>query len=101
MPSYQSDSPYYTTPLSSTGILGIWVPRNIPSSSDDTQITISSTYEYRPDLLANDLYGDSNLWWVFAMRNPNELADNPLDNFKSGLSIYVSSSATIKSALGV
>jgi len=98
---YTVYSPYYKTSITGNGYLGIWVPRNIPSSKSDQLITISATYNNRPDLLAYDLYGNSMLWWVFSMRNPNSLASDPLGNFVSGLQIYVPSSDTVKSVLGV
>ena len=33
------------------------------------EITIASDFRYRPDLLANKLYGDVNLYWVLIMFN--------------------------------
>jgi membrane-bound lytic murein transglycosylase MltF len=62
--------------------------------------TINQTYQYRPDLLAHDLYGDSGLWWVFAQRNPNTLK-NPLLDFKEGTLIYLPKISTLKSVLGI
>jgi hypothetical protein len=62
---------------------------------------ITKVYEFRPDLLAYDLYGDSKLWWVFAVRNPNRLGEDPYFNFTSGLEIYVPKLDTLKAALGI
>jgi len=53
----------------------------------------------RPDLLAADLYGDANLWWVFAVRNPNIIQD-PVFDFTAGTIIYVPSMVTLTTALG-
>ncbi|MDA9302362.1 baseplate wedge protein 53 [bacterium] len=50
--------------------------------------TIENKYNLRPDLLAHKLYGDSNLWWVFAKFNQDELSD-PIFDFVSGLEIQV------------
>ena len=100
-PTYSSSSAYYKTPITAQGTLSFWVPRPIPVASSDQVVTISSSYNLRPDLMAHDLYGDSRLFWVFAMRNPNALAADPLGNFVAGLQIYVSSVSTIKSALGI
>ena len=38
--------------------------------------TIESQYQYRPDLLAYDLYGSTKLWWVFAQRNMNIIKED-------------------------
>ena len=45
-------------------------------------------------------YGDANLWWVFAMRNPNVLKD-PLFDFTTGNTIYVPTKASLQSDLGL
>jgi len=101
IPSYSSSSVYYKTPITPQGTLGIWVPRPIPSSLSDQVVTISQTYNLRPDLMAHDLFQDSRLWWVFAMRNPNALAADPLGNFVAGLQIYIPNAQNLKSALGI
>lgn len=101
IPIYSSSSAYFTTPIDSQGRLGIWTPRPVPSSLSDKIITISAVYDQRPDLMAHDLYGDSRLWWVFAQRNPNSLATDPLGNFVSGLQIYIPDASALKTALGL
>jgi hypothetical protein len=98
---YSSSSVYYSTPINAIGILDTWVPRTIAASSSDTLITISAIYNMRPDLLAHDLYGDSRLWWVFAQRNPNVLAADPLGNFVSGTEIYIPDASALKGLLGL
>jgi hypothetical protein len=75
------------------------VNRPIPKEDDDLTFTINTTYQYRPDLLAFDLYQDAALWWVFYQRNPNTLQAPPLD-FKVGTLIYLPKITTLKSALG-
>jgi hypothetical protein len=52
-------------------------------------------------MLANDLYSDSRLWWVFAARNPNVLGPDPYFNFVSGISIYIPKLDTLKQVLGI
>jgi hypothetical protein len=99
MATYQSTSPYFNTPISN-GRLGVLVNRPIPRLVDDITFTINSTYNLRPDLLANDLYGDPKLWWVFAQRNPNQLQD-PLYDFVTGTTIYLPKQSTLKTVLGV
>lgn len=99
MAQYQTNSPYFTTPINSN-YLGLMTNRPIPKLVDDIAFTITETYNLRPDLLAFDLYGDAGLWWVFAQRNPNTLV-NPLNDFVSGTTIYLPQQSTLKSALGV
>jgi hypothetical protein len=75
------------------------VDRPIPKESDDLNFTINLTYQYRPDLLAHDLYSDARLWWVFYQRNPNTLTKPPVD-FTVGTTIYLPKITTLKSVLG-
>ena len=58
-----------------------------------------SVYQYRPDMLANDLYGSSDLWWVFAERNPDVLKD-PLFDFVAGVQIFLPLKTTLQQDLG-
>ena len=97
--TYNSTSPYYTTQYSQF-FLDVMVNRPIPKYPDDQYWTINLTYQYRPDLLAFDLYNNSALWWVFYQRNPNTLIAPPLD-FKSGTQIYLPKITTLQSALGI
>ena len=96
--NYDATSPYYLTGYSQF-FLDVMVNRPIPKESDDQLWTITQTYQYRPDLLAHDLYQNSNLWWVFYQRNPNTLTAPPLD-FSAGVTIYLPKGTTLKSTLG-
>jgi hypothetical protein len=99
MSTYSDRSPYYAT--KTFGIfLDVMINRPIPADSSDTLITVSASYHQRPDLLAFDLYGDSRLWWVFTMRNPDVLED-PVFDFTSGTQMYVSTLETVTAALGI
>lgn len=92
-------SPYYTT--SQFGkFLDILEYRSVPADSSDVLYQIDNFYDNRPDLLAHDLYGDANLWWVFAARNPNALKD-PLFDFTTGTTIYIPNGAKLKQQLGI
>lgn len=71
----------------------------IPASVSDNLYTVEPKYQNRPDLLAYDLYGNSRLWWVFALRNPDLLQD-PLEDFVSGLRIYTPTQNTIDKVTG-
>jgi hypothetical protein len=75
------------------------INRPIPKESDDLLMKINSVYEYRPDLLAYDLYETPSLWWVFYQRNPNTLTAPPLD-FKVGVEIYLPKITTLRAVLG-
>lgn len=99
MATYLRTSPYYTT-SDSNGYLDIMSFRDIPAETDDVLYEVTKNYEHRPDLLAYDLYGDVNLWWVFAMRNKSVIKD-PTYDLTSGTKIYLPKITTINSALGL
>ena len=97
--AYSKSSPYAATTTFGP-FLDVLTYRPITKKADDVVYTIDRVYKYRPDLLANDLYGDSRLWWVFAARNPNVLTD-PLFGFKPGVTIYIPKKETLVSDLGL
>jgi len=97
---YPRISPYYNSDIVNGKYLDMMVNRPIPMLSSDIYWPISKVYEYRPDLLAYDLYNDSRLWWVFAQRNPNKLKD-PYFDFITGVSIYLPKLDTLKQVLGI
>ena len=99
MAKYSSTSPYFGTAQTNT-ILDVYVPRTITAEHDDQSYTIERTYAYRPDLLAYDLYGTPRLWWVFAQRNPDEIED-PIYDFKMGVTIRLPKPANISNDLGI
>ena len=98
MAQYNSTSAYYNTNYTQF-YLDVMVDRPIPKFNDDLEFEITETYQYRPDLLALDLYDTSTLWWVFYQRNPNTLQAPPLD-FKTGTVIYLPKLSTLQSVLG-
>lgn len=98
MAQYNSTSAYYNTNYTQF-YLDVIVDRPIPKFNDDLEFEITETYQYRPDLLALDLYDTSTLWWVFYQRNPNTLQAPPLD-FKTGTVIYLPKLSTLRSVLG-
>ena len=98
MANYDSTSAYYLTPYSQF-FLDVWTNRPFPKESDDQTLVITQTYQYRPDLLAYDLYGTPSLWWVFYQRNPNTLTKPPFD-FVANTFIYLPKLGTLKTALG-
>lgn len=98
MAVYNSTSPYFVTPVSQF-YLDAMINRPIPRQSDDQIFRITETYQYRPDMLAFDLYDLPELWWVFYQRNPNTLTMPPWD-FAAGTEIYLPKITTLKAVLG-
>jgi hypothetical protein len=96
---YSKTSPYYTTPVTN-GYLDVITFRDLPNERDDVLFELTNTYENRPDLLAYDLYKDSKLWWVFAVRNKRIIKD-PVYDLKAGVKIYLPKMSTIKTVLGI
>ncbi len=99
MSTYTTSSPYYATGYSQF-YLDVMVNRPIPRESDDLSFEITQTYQYRPDLLAYDLYGDAGLWWVFYQRNPNSLT-TPVVDFTTGKKIYLPKISVLQQSLGI
>lgn len=98
---YPASSPYYDTNVVDGKYLDFMVSRPIPQNPSDLYLVINDVYQYRPDLLAFDLYNNSKLWWVFAARNPNRLGPDPYFNFKAGVGIYVPTVDTLSVFLGL
>ena len=80
------------------GTLDILTIRPIPAFTDDQLYTIEPQYNHRPDLLAYDLYGDKNLWWIFAQRNLDVIEDHIYD-MSTEIQIYLPSPTRVKTAL--
>lgn len=99
MATYSPATPYFETGYAQF-YLDIMVNRPIPRLTDDILFTINQTYQYRPDLLAFDLYNDPQLWWVFYQRNPNTLTAPPWD-FAKDTQIFIPQAATLRTALGL
>ena len=91
--------PYAKTPVNRAGYLDIFVPRPVPVAGDDVLYEIIPAYTYRPDLLAHDLYGKKELWWVFAQRNPDVLKD-PVFDFTAGTQIYLPQGSNLQNMAG-
>ena len=97
---YPATSPYSTTGIVNNKFLDVMVNRTIPMNPSDIYWEITTVYEYRPDLLAYDLYSDSRLWWVFAQQNPNRLKD-PYFDFVTGTGIYIPKLDLLRQVLGI
>ena len=96
--SYKKNSPYAGTAIYGK-FLDVLEYRKISKQPDDVTYKINSVYKYRPDMLAYDLYGNSQLWWVFYQRNPNTLQTAPVD-FSIGTQIYIPQINNLKTTLG-
>lgn len=99
MPTYNKTSSYAETGINDY-YLDVMVNRSIPKVEDDVEFTITETYKFRPDLLAFDLYDNADLWWVFAMRNPDVLV-NPLMDFNEGTKIFLPKLELLRDTLGL
>jgi hypothetical protein len=99
MATYNNASPYFTTD-ESMGYLDVINFRDIPSQTDDILFQVTKNYEFRPDLLAFDLYGNSELWWVFSVRNKSTIKD-PIYDMVAGTKIYLPKLSTLRSTLGI
>ncbi len=98
---YPQSSPYYDTNIVDNNFLDFLEYREIPLDPNDVFYEVPEVYQYRPDLLAYDLYGDASLWWVFAARNPNLLGPDPYFNLVAGIGIYIPNLVTLQLALGI
>jgi hypothetical protein len=96
---YPNTSPWARTNLSS-GLLGYFNIRSVAAQDDDILYVIEPQFNYRPDLLANYLYGTPKLWWVFAQRNMDEIRD-PIFDFRSGVEIFLPKKSGLFKLLGL
>ena len=68
-PTYAKESPYFFTKIINR-FLTYYVHRTVPPHRLDTNIVLNDErYVNRPDLLARDLYGNEDLFWVIPVRN--------------------------------
>lgn len=99
MTIYKNTSPWYNTEITNN-YLDILSIRPVSAEPDDFLYTIESQYQYRPDLLAFDLYGQASLWWVFIQRNLDVLQD-PVFDFVVGTKIYIPKNSSLRTILGL
>jgi hypothetical protein len=77
---------FAVTPINGR-FLGYYVHRKIPATDRDKVIqSLDPKYEFAPDLLALDEYGDEELGWVFAVRNGLE---DMIFDIKAGMTLVV------------
>lgn len=99
MATYNKSSPYRNTKENNL-YLELLSIRPVPAEKDDFLYTIENQYRHRPDLLAFDLYGDAQLWWVFVQRNMSVIKD-PIFDFEPGTQIYCPKKSNLEKYLGV
>jgi hypothetical protein len=97
--TYNTSSPWANTAVTND-YLDVLSIRPVSAEPDDILYTIKTPHHLRPDLLAYDLYGDSNLWWVFAQRNMDVLQD-PIFDFTVGTKIYLPKNSSLRTVLGI
>jgi len=69
VPSYDSASPYNFTDITGK-YLTYYVHRSVDQHPlDRATILNNERYVNRPDLLARDIYGNEDLFWVIPVRN--------------------------------
>lgn len=66
--------------------LGWWEQAPIDSDITDTKMILDVRYNQRPDILADELYGDKNLSWIILLRN--NMVD-PFQEFVTGAVVFV------------
>jgi|TARA_B100000131_G_C18112949_1_gene610259 hypothetical protein len=84
---YRTDSHLANTRVNSK-FTELYEPGNDMFTADTTELVIEDQHNRRPDLLANQLYGNQRLWWLFMHFNPNILKD-PIMDFTAGKTIIV------------
>lgn len=85
-----------TTNRNGNNFLILRNPLNLEKSSTDTNIIVSQEFENRPDLLANKLYNEPELWWV--IYEFNEIKD-PFFDLKAGQILRIPTLERILEAL--
>lgn len=84
---YRRDSLYRNTKVVDKKYLDVYSSASVSNDAEVETMVIGPKYNQRPDILAQDLYGNSKLWWVFAEYNQDTLVD-PIIDFKSGVTIF-------------
>jgi hypothetical protein len=97
---YENNSPWSNTEIQNNDYLDVLTIRPVPASPDDILYTVQPQYAFRPDLLAYDLYGTKNLWWVFAQRNM-EIIKDPIFDLEAGIQIYIPKGDALTRVLGI
>jgi|AntAceMinimDraft_6_1070360.scaffolds.fasta_scaffold128789_1 hypothetical protein len=85
--NYKKNSSYRNTPQTRK-YLDIYQPAMIPDFTDTRIIAVTAKYHNRPDLLAYDLFDDSQLWWVLVLYNQDILLD-PIRDLTTSIKLVI------------
>ena len=87
--TYTKGSPYFNTIQKNdlVSYLDFIEFRDIPDDDTDEIIIIDTKFHQRPDLLSHSLYGTTALWWIFIVRNPDQMVD-PIFDLVAGLELF-------------
>jgi len=95
-PDYEQVSPFGVTSIINRFMV-YYAHRTIQPHNLDTVIQLNDhRYVHRPDILANDLYGDPDLFWVIAVRNGLQ---DPVFDFKLGELYNIPHSSYVRSII--
>lgn len=92
---YPISSPYAVTPQLSWR-LGRYNHRPVLPHESDEQIIVEPKYANRPDKLSRDKYGTAAYWWVFMLRNMDQIRD-PIFDLNAGMRIWIPSPERVSS----
>ncbi len=96
IPQYDNQSQYKLTKLSAR-YLTYYVHRSIrPDPTDKLYQIVDERYVHRPDLLASDLYGDPDLFWIVAVRNGMQ---DPVFDLKLKTILYLPDPTVVRSLI--
>lgn len=100
--TYTRGSPYFNTDQKNdlVSFLDFIEFREIPSDATDEVITVDTRFHQRPDLLSHNLYGTTELWWVFIVTNPDQMFD-PIYDLVSGLDLIVPTQQRLLNVIGL
>ena len=87
MVKYSNSSVYRNTSQTRTR-LDMYVPPVEPDFTRVEKFTVTQRHQHRPDLLAYDLYQNAELFWVFAIYNPDVILDS-IGDFREGIELWV------------
>lgn len=94
MAKKSNTNPYFLTPTTENYLDILEMPE-IEHSPNDRFWTIEKYYEFRPDKLAKELYGDERYYYVFMLRNM-DIIENPIYDFIAGVEIRLPSQTAVK-----
>lgn len=96
MSNYNNNSPW--AKVSQSWYLGYTVPAYMTTADSDMSYTIPTTQNEQPWKLAKELYGSEELYYIFALLNPDLLQD-PVYDFVTGLTIQVPDPSRVRQYL--